>query len=115
MKFKSKDWWDKGVEANQDGYGSAVYRFAERWADLMEAAMSEGETLAECADRASHEPTPKVSLASCITARFSLLVPLGYTARSCDSGIIGTWVSTIQRGLRKSTRKAAISTLLYSQ
>ena len=55
MQFRDKDWWDAGVAANTDPYGAAIYCYAERWADLMEAAMANGETLEECADRTSHE------------------------------------------------------------
>lgn len=36
MKLIDKEGWEAIVKANQDGYGSAVIRYAERWADLME-------------------------------------------------------------------------------
>ena len=39
---------------NNDAYGTAIFGFAEAWADLMERAMEKnGETVAECADRCS--------------------------------------------------------------
>jgi hypothetical protein len=56
MKIKNKQAWDIGVANNQDAYGSCVYRYAERWADLMEKRMSEtGKSLKEIAKDASHE------------------------------------------------------------
>ena len=55
MKFKDKAKWDKGVENNQDPYGAACYRYAEKWADLMEARIISGESVADCADATSHE------------------------------------------------------------
>lgn len=38
MKIKSgmEEWWQTGLDNNQDSYGRGVYDFAERWADLME-------------------------------------------------------------------------------
>ena len=55
MKLKDEAGWKKSVEANQDAYGSGVIRFAERWANLMEAKMEAGEKLADIASAASHE------------------------------------------------------------
>lgn len=55
MKLINKEGWEATVKANQDGYGSAVIRYAERWADLMKKKISEGCTLADIADRTSHE------------------------------------------------------------
>lgn len=60
MKLKDPEKWNKFVEANKPtdddpGYGWAVITYAERWANLIEAAMAKGETLEECADRTSHE------------------------------------------------------------
>lgn len=36
MKLINEEGWEATVKANQDGYGSAIIRYAERWADLME-------------------------------------------------------------------------------
>lgn len=47
--------WDNFVAINDDPYGSGVVRFAERWAEAMEAAMATGESLEDCAKRTSHE------------------------------------------------------------
>lgn len=55
MKLRDKGGWDKGVENNQDPYGAAVYRYAEKWADMMEARLAAGETVAQCAKETSHE------------------------------------------------------------
>lgn len=46
--------WKSWTDANQDAYGGAVMSYASRWGRLMEAYMKSGETLAQCADRASH-------------------------------------------------------------
>lgn len=55
MKFKDKAEWEKGLALNQDPYGGEVYRYAEAWADLMEARMADGEALENCAEQASHD------------------------------------------------------------
>ena len=48
--------WDKGLENNKDHpYGFAVYRYAARWAALMEEKMARGKTLAEIAKATSYE------------------------------------------------------------
>jgi hypothetical protein len=39
---------------NNDGYGSAVVRYENRWADLMEAEMAAGKKLEDVAESASH-------------------------------------------------------------
>ena len=52
---------EKGKKVNQDPYGSCVYRYLERWADLMEAKIEEHkdktpkEVIAEFADELSYE------------------------------------------------------------
>lgn len=53
MEIKNLECWNKWVESNKDPYGKAVVDYAERWANLMEEAMSKGETLEQCAERAS--------------------------------------------------------------
>lgn len=32
--------WNKGLENNQDGYGAAIYSYAERWANMIEERMA---------------------------------------------------------------------------
>jgi hypothetical protein len=55
MKLKDPERWQKTVDNNQDGYGSGVIRYAERWAGRMEEKMAEGKPLAEIAKSASNE------------------------------------------------------------
>ncbi len=55
MILIDKEGWEHCKENNQDGYGSAVIRYAERWANLMEAKIADGAKLEEIADHASHE------------------------------------------------------------
>lgn len=54
MTLKDEEGWKKSVEANKDGYGSGVIRFAERWARLMEGRIANGDTVEGCAEEASH-------------------------------------------------------------
>jgi len=55
MKIKDEAGWKQGVANNQDPYGAACYRYAEKWADLMEARITGGETVEQCAKATSHE------------------------------------------------------------
>lgn len=54
MSLRDEEGWAKTVAANQDVYGSAIVRYAERWARVMEAEMSGGRKLSQCARDASH-------------------------------------------------------------
>lgn len=48
--------WNKCVSVNKgDGYGECTLRYAARWANIMEAALSNGGTVATVAKAASHE------------------------------------------------------------
>lgn len=47
--------WAKAKENNTDPYGTRILSYAEDWADLMEARMAKGETLASCAQATSRE------------------------------------------------------------
>jgi hypothetical protein len=47
--------WKKWSDANAEGYGAAILRYAALWANLMEQAMARGSTLADIADKESHE------------------------------------------------------------
>lgn len=43
--------WQEGIDAQKgDGYGLAVYGFAEAWARLMQARLAEGKKIADVAD-----------------------------------------------------------------
>lgn len=55
MKILNQELWDKGLANNIDAYGRAVYTYAERWADLMEAALAEGKSIADIAEPLSHK------------------------------------------------------------
>lgn len=51
MEAAYADWKAK----NGDGYGSGIFRFAERWADLMEARVADGAAVGEIANETSRE------------------------------------------------------------
>ena len=55
MKIKDKEGWEKGRKANEDGYGKAIFDYAESWADLMEARMAKGEKIEDMAQETSRE------------------------------------------------------------
>jgi len=46
--------WKTFVEANKDGYGGRVVRYAEEWARLMQTRIANGETIPQCAQELSH-------------------------------------------------------------
>ena len=46
--------WEEFVQINKDPYSEAVLRYAEIWARLMEGRISHGDTVAGCAEEASH-------------------------------------------------------------
>lgn len=45
--------WASFVAANQEPYGARVVRYADEWARLMQSRISNGETIAECAEELS--------------------------------------------------------------
>jgi len=55
MKISNLDLWNRGLANNTDAYGHAIYTYAERWADVMEAALAEGKTVPDVAKALSHE------------------------------------------------------------
>jgi hypothetical protein len=56
MKITDQAGWDKGYKNNaDDAYGRCCFDYARAWAEEMEARMAKGETLAACADAASHD------------------------------------------------------------
>lgn len=55
MKIRNKPLWDKCLANNQDGYGAAVNRYAERWANMMESYMDGGWDLKDIVERCSDE------------------------------------------------------------
>lgn len=50
--------WDKGLANNQDGYGKAIYQYAEQWALLMQAVIDPTgdiqKQIVEVAEKTSH-------------------------------------------------------------
>ena len=55
MKLKDSAGWDKFKEMNTDPYGKGMLDFGERWANMMEAQMTDGGKLADIAKSTSHE------------------------------------------------------------
>lgn len=55
MKLCEASKWEQWVENNTDPYGKAVIDYAERWANLMEERIENGETVADCAKETSNE------------------------------------------------------------
>lgn len=55
MKLKDEAGWNEGRAHNQDGYGKAIFDYAEAWADLMEARLADGAKLEQIAEQTSHE------------------------------------------------------------
>lgn len=55
MIVKDAKAWNEWVEVNQEPYGRAVFEYAERWADMMEAKMAEGAKLEDIAKECSRE------------------------------------------------------------
>lgn len=43
MKIANQEVWQSWVKANTDPYGRGILSYAERWADLMEAHLANGE------------------------------------------------------------------------
>lgn len=54
MAIRDKEAYQSWLDNNQDGYGNAIFRYAENWARIMQAKMENGATLDECADEASN-------------------------------------------------------------
>ena len=55
MLFKDQTLWEQGIANNRGSYGSAVYRFAQRWAEAMEQGITAGANLEDIAKPLSHE------------------------------------------------------------
>lgn len=50
LELKDPEGWQKSIDANTDGYGGAVIRFAGDWARLMQMKIAQGDKLADIAD-----------------------------------------------------------------
>jgi len=55
MKISNHELWAEGLANNTDFYGAGIYRYAEAWADLMEARLENGEALEDIAKETSHK------------------------------------------------------------
>lgn len=56
MKLKDEKKWKKFLDGNKSAYGSAVCRYAERWADLMEQQIELwGLSVGRCAEKARRD------------------------------------------------------------
>jgi len=55
MELKDKESWEAGLKNNQDSYGGGVYKFAEKWANLMEKKLEEGKEFQDFAKETSHD------------------------------------------------------------
>lgn len=53
LELSDAESWQKAVDANKDGYGGRVVRYAEEWGRLMQVRIESGETVAECAEELS--------------------------------------------------------------
>jgi hypothetical protein len=54
MKIVDQVVYDNWKAKNTDSYSAGIFRYAEKWANLMEAAISNGKPLVEIADSTSH-------------------------------------------------------------
>lgn len=55
LEISDAQTWTKGRENNKDGYGNAIYDYAETWGKLMQAEIATGKTIAEVANQTSIE------------------------------------------------------------
>jgi len=55
MQFSDENSWNLGKSNNQDGYGNAIFEYAESWAKLMQLEVLNGKNVSEIQDKTSHE------------------------------------------------------------
>ena len=55
MKVKDIKAYEEWKANNTDPYGSTVFRYAERWADMMEERITKGEKIEDIAKELSHK------------------------------------------------------------
>jgi uncharacterized protein YgiM (DUF1202 family) len=55
MKVKDIQVYEDWKAKQKDGYGQAIFRYAEKWAGLMENAIENGEKVKDVAEKLSHE------------------------------------------------------------
>lgn len=55
MKVKDVKIYEDWKAKNTDPYGSCIFRYSERWADLMERELENGVRIKDVAEKLSHE------------------------------------------------------------
>lgn len=55
MQISNEEAYEKWKANNTDGYGQGILRYAETWANLMEAAVENGAEVKDVAEKLSHE------------------------------------------------------------
>ena len=55
MKVKDIKAYEEWKKNNTDAYGSVIFRYAERWADMMEERIANGEKIEDIAKELSHK------------------------------------------------------------
>lgn len=54
MKLKDKEMYENWKAKNTDSYGAGIFRYAEKWANLMEVEIENGASVKDVAERLSH-------------------------------------------------------------
>ena len=92
MQIKDQVLWQKCQDNNQEAYGKAINEFAERWANLMEKKIANGETLHEIAMQTSHETDTDGITGFQFSAAVTILVGVwehGEALRQWHNGVYG--------------------------
>ena len=55
VEITDQEAYDSWKKKNKDGYGKAVFVYAENWAKLMQAQIRKGRSIFECAEKTSYE------------------------------------------------------------
>ncbi len=55
MKYKDEKVWIEWSNKNKDAYGAGIFAYAKKWAETMEEQLEKGITVAQCANKTSHE------------------------------------------------------------
>lgn len=53
LTLRHPQFWIDGLAKNTNGYGAAVYRYADTWARVMEGMIATGQSVSSCANYAS--------------------------------------------------------------
>ncbi|ALO79641.1 hypothetical protein HOBO_233 [Bacillus phage Hobo] len=55
MKIVDEKVYEDWKEKNTDGYGAGIFRYAEKWANLMEEEITKGSRIRDVAQKLSHD------------------------------------------------------------